>query len=934
MIYYNKLRNGKKGNEKNMGIIRKIFKSYSEKEVKRVMPIVDKINGLEEEISKLTDEQLKNKTNEFKKQLEEGKTLDDILPEAFAVVREAAKRVLGMRHFDVQLIGGIILHQGRIAEMKTGEGKTLVATLPVYLNALTGKGVHVITVNDYLAKRDSEWMGKLYKFLGLSVGLVIAGMEPKQKQEAYACDITYGTNNEFGFDYLRDNMVIYKNQLVQRGLNYAIVDEIDSILIDEARTPLIISGRANQSSDLYKKANDFVKRLTPKVIIEEDVKDENQAEDNEKYDYIVDLKAKSASLTQKGIKKAEEEFRLENFNDIENSTLVHHVNQALRAHGVMKRDIDYIVKDGEVLIVDEFTGRIMYGRRYNNGLHQAIEAKEGVKIADESKTLATITFQNYFRMYDKLSGMTGTAMTEEAEFEEIYNLDVVAIPTNKPMIRNDQNDVIYKNEKAKFNAIVQSIKESHEKGQPVLVGTVSIEKSEKLSRILKKEGIKHEVLNAKFHEKEAEIIAQAGKFGAVTIATNMAGRGTDIMLGGNSEFLAKQEMKKNKVPENLIEESNTYYETDEQDILRAREEFQKLEKKYEEEIKEEKEKVIAAGGLKIIGTERHESRRIDNQLRGRSGRQGDPGESKFYIGLDDDLMKIFGGDMITKVYNTIGMDENVPIENKLISNAVESAQKKVEGRNFSIRKNVLKYDDVMNAQREIIYKQRREVLDGENLKDNILNMIKTLAEEVVLTYFSSEEEVSIEALDTDIRNTFGIEMVDFIKENSKNSNVIIAKLQELALAKYEEKEQDIGNDDLRELERVVMLKVVDQKWMDHIDAMDELKDGIGLRAYGQQDPVVKYRIEGMDMFEEMVLDIKHDVVKILMNLRKQEDVKREEAAKITGAALQAINSLDNGEQIKSEVNKTVVNEGPKVGRNDPCPCGSGKKYKNCCGKNA
>ncbi len=916
-----------------MGIFRKIFKSYSEKEVKRVMPIVEQINGLEEEISKLTDEQLKNKTNEFKKQLEEGKTLDDILPEAFAVVREASKRVLGMRHFDVQLIGGIILHQGRIAEMKTGEGKTLVATLPVYLNALTGEGVHVITVNDYLAKRDSEWMGKLYKFLGLSVGLVIAGMEPKQKQEAYACDITYGTNNEFGFDYLRDNMVIYQNQLVQRGLSYAIVDEIDSILIDEARTPLIISGRANQSSDLYKKANDFVKRLTPKVIVEEDVKDEAQAEDNEKYDYIVDLKAKSASLTQKGIKKAEETFRLENFNDIENSTLVHHVNQALRAHGVMKKDIDYIVKDGEVLIVDEFTGRIMYGRRYNNGLHQAIEAKEGVKIADESKTLATITFQNYFRMYDKLSGMTGTAMTEEAEFEEIYNLDVVAIPTNRPMIRNDQNDVIYKNENAKFNAIVQSIKESHEKGQPVLVGTVSIEKSEKLSRILKKEGIKHEVLNAKFHEKEAEIIAQAGKFGAVTIATNMAGRGTDIMLGGNSEFLAKQEMKKNKVPENLIEESNTYYETDEQDILRAREEFKKLEKKYDEEIKEEKEKVIAAGGLKIIGTERHESRRIDNQLRGRSGRQGDPGESKFYIGLDDDLMKIFGGDMITKVYNKIGMDENVPIENKMISNAVESAQRKVEGRNFSTRKNVLKYDDVMNAQREIIYKQRREVLDGENLKDNILTMIKSLAEEVVLTYFASEEEVSIEALDTDIRNTFGIEMVDFIKENSKDSNAIIEKLQELALAKYDEKEQEIGNDDLRELERVVMLKVVDQKWMDHIDAMDELKDGIGLRAYGQQDPVVKYRIEGMDMFEEMVLDIKHDVVKILMNLRKQEDVKREEAAKITGAALQAINSLDNGEQIKTEVNKTVVNEGPKVGRNDPCPCGSGKKYKNCCGKN-
>ena len=915
-----------------MGIFNKIFKSYSEKEVKRVMPIVEKINGLEEEISKLTDEELKNKTNIFKKELEEGKTLDDLLPEAFAVVREASKRVLGMRHFDVQLIGGIILHQGRIAEMKTGEGKTLVATLPVYLNALTGKGVHVVTVNDYLAKRDSEWMGKLYKFLGLSVGLVIAGMNPKEKQEAYACDITYGTNNEFGFDYLRDNMVIYKNQLVQRGLNYAIVDEIDSILIDEARTPLIISGRANQSSDLYKKANDFVKRLTPKVIVEEDVKDEAQAEDNEKYDYIVDLKAKSASLTQKGIKKAEEEFHLENFNDIENSTLVHHVNQALRAHGVMKRDIDYIVKDGEVLIVDEFTGRIMYGRRYNNGLHQAIEAKEGVKIADESKTLATITFQNYFRMYDKLSGMTGTAMTEEAEFEEIYNLDVIEIPTNKPMIRDDQNDVIYKNENAKFNAIVESIKASHEKGQPVLVGTVSIEKSEKLSRILKKEGIKHEVLNAKFHEKEAEIVAQAGKFGAVTIATNMAGRGTDIMLGGNSEYLAKQEMKKNKVPENLIEESNTYYETDDQDILRAREEFKKLEKKYDEEIKEEKEKVIAAGGLKIIGTERHESRRIDNQLRGRSGRQGDPGESKFYIGLDDDLMKIFGGDMITKVYNTMGMDENVPIENKLISNAVESAQKKVEGRNFSIRKNVLKYDDVMNAQREIIYEQRREVLDGENLKDNILNMIKSLSEEVVLTYFAGEGEANVEALDMDIQNTFGIEMSDFIKEHAKDSKAIIEKLQQAALDKYTAKEEDIGSEDLRELERVVMLKVVDQKWMDHIDAMDELKDGIGLRAYGQQDPVVKYRIEGMDMFEEMVLDIKHDVVKILMNLRKQEEVKREEAAKITGAALQAINSLDNGEQIKSEVNRTVVNEGPKVGRNDLCPCGSGKKYKNCCGK--
>ena len=918
-----------------MGIFSKIFKNYSEKEVKRIMPIVAQINGLEEKMSKLTDEQLKNKTNELKKQLEEGKTLDDILPEAFATIREASKRVLGMRHFDVQLIGGIILHQGRIAEMKTGEGKTLVATLPVYLNALTGKGVHVITVNDYLAKRDSEWMGKLYKFLGLSVGLVIAGMEPKEKQQAYACDITYGTNNEFGFDYLRDNMVIYKNQLVQRGLNYAIVDEIDSILIDEARTPLIISGRANQSSDMYKKANDFVKRLKAKIIVEEDVKDKEQADDNEKYDYIVDLKAKSASLTQKGIKKAEEEFRLENFNDIENSTLVHHVNQALRAHGIMKRDIDYIVKDGEVLIVDEFTGRIMYGRRYNNGLHQAIEAKEGVKIADESKTLATITFQNYFRMYDKLSGMTGTAMTEEAEFEEIYNLDVISIPTNKPMIRQDQNDAIYKNENAKFNAIVQSIKESHAKGQPVLVGTVSIEKSEKLSKILSREGIKHEVLNAKFHEKEAEIIAQAGKFGAVTIATNMAGRGTDIMLGGNSEYLAKQEMKRNKIPEELIEQANTFYETDNQDILNAREQFKKLEKKFDEEIKEEKEKVLNAGGLKIIGTERHESRRIDNQLRGRSGRQGDPGESKFYIGLDDDLMKIFGGDMITKVYNTIGMDENIPIENKIISNAVESAQKKVEGRNFSIRKNVLKYDDVMNAQREIIYKQRRQVLDGENLKDSILNMINSLAEEVVSSYFANDEEANVEALNTDIRNTFGIDMEDFIKENSKDSNSIVEKLKEIANAKYAEKEKDIGSNELRELERVVMLKVVDQKWMDHIDAMDELKNGIGLRAYGQQDPVVKYRIEGMDMFDEMVFDIKHDVVKLLMNLRKQEEVKREEAVKITGAALQNLQGLDNDQKrVKSEVNRTVVNKGPQIGRNEPCPCGSGKKYKNCCGKNA
>ncbi|MED9923804.1 MAG: preprotein translocase subunit SecA [Clostridia bacterium] len=917
-----------------MSVLNKIFKSYSEKEVKRVKPIVNKINGLEEEMTKLTDNELRAKTEYFKGQLKEGKTLDDILPEAFAVVREASKRVLGMRHFDVQLIGGIILHQGRIAEMKTGEGKTLVATLPVYLNALEGKGVHVITVNDYLAKRDSEWMGKLYKFLGLSVGLVIAGMEPKEKQEAYNADITYGTNNEFGFDYLRDNMVIYKDQLVQRGLHYAIIDEIDSILIDEARTPLIISGRANESSDLYKKAENFVSRLTPKVIVEEDVKDFDQAEDNEKYDYIVDLKAKSASLTQKGIKKAEDAFGLENFNDLENSTLVHHVNQALRAHGIMKKDIDYIVKDGEVLIVDEFTGRIMYGRRYNNGLHQAIEAKEHVKIADESKTLATITFQNLFRMYDKLSGMTGTAMTEEAEFEEIYNLDVVAIPTNKPMVRKDENDVIYKNENAKYKAIVESIKESHEKGQPVLVGTVSIEKSEKLSKLLKKEGITHEVLNAKYHEKEAEIIAQAGKFKAVTIATNMAGRGTDIMLGGNSEFLAKEEMRKNKVSADLIEEANTYYETDNKEILEAREQFKKLVKKYDEQIKEEKQKVIDAGGLKIIGTERHESRRIDNQLRGRSGRQGDVGESKFYIGLDDDLMKIFGGDTITKVYNTLGADENMPIESRIISNAVENAQKKVEGRNFSIRKNVLKYDDVMNAQREIIYKQRREVLDGENIHDSIINMIEFVADNIPTMFVEGQTgELNIESLNTEIINVFGIDMLDYIKQNKNDAEKIAEQLKKLALEIYSKKEEEITSEQMRELERVVMLKVVDEKWMNHIDSMDELKNGIGLRAYGQKDPVVQYRLEGFDMFDEMINDIKFDVTKILMHIRQQGEVKRQETVKITGEALEAIHSVDGGSKIGTDVDRTVRNEGPKVGRNDPCPCGSGKKYKQCCGRN-
>ena len=912
-----------------------LFKTYSEKEVKRIMPIVRKINELEPDMEKLSDSELRGKTDELKKKLQEGKTLDDILPEAFAVVREASKRVLGMRHFDVQLIGGIILHQGRIAEMKTGEGKTLVATLPVYLNALTGKGVHVVTVNDYLAKRDSEWMGKVYKFLGLTVGLVIAGMEPHEKRQAYACDVTYGTNNEFGFDYLRDNMVIYKDQLVQRELNYAIVDEIDSILIDEARTPLIISGRGEQSSDLYKKANSFVTKLTPKVIVEEDVKDFEQAEDNENYDYIVDLKAKSASLTQKGIKKAEKEFGLENFNDIENSELVHNVNQALRAHGIMKKDIDYIVKDGEVLIVDEFTGRIMYGRRYNNGLHQAIEAKEHVKIADESKTLATITFQNYFRMYDKLSGMTGTAMTEEAEFEDIYKLDVIEIPTNKPMLRKDGHDIIYKNEPAKFRAVIKDIKESHQKGQPVLVGTVSIEKSEKLSKLLDKEGIKHTVLNAKFHEKEAEIVAQAGKFGAVTIATNMAGRGTDIMLGGNSEFLAKQEMRRQRYTLDQIEQANAFNETSDETVIEARNKFKELKDKFDEEIKEEKEKVIAAGGLKIIGTERHESRRIDNQLRGRSGRQGDPGESRFYIGLDDDLMKIFGGDMIAKVYDNLKVDEDMPIENKMISKTVERAQKRVEGRNFSIRKNVLQYDDVMNAQREIIYKQRRQVLDGENMKENVFNMIDTLAEEMVNGY-ATEDGVNAESLMSEVEATYGISKLESLSEAKLNTQNVISELQEKAHKIYDEKEEEFGSDNLRELERVVMLKIVDERWMDHIDAMDELKDGIGLQAYGQKDPVVQYRIEGFDMFDQMIADIKLNVVKILMNARKREGAPaRKESVKITseGREEATLNLSENTAPSASSGPKTpYVKKDVEVGRNDPCPCGSGKKYKNCCGK--
>ena len=911
----------------------KLFKGYSEKEVKRVMPIVQKINSFEVVISELTDEELKAKTEYFKELLAEGQKLDDILPEAFAVVREASKRVTGLRHFDVQLIGGIILHQGRIAEMRTGEGKTLVATLPAYLNALTGKGVHVITVNDYLAKRDSEWMGKIYSFLGLTVGLVIADMKPNEKQKAYNCDITYGTNNEFGFDYLRDNMVIYKDQLVQRPLNYAIVDEIDSILIDEARTPLIISGRANQASDIYKKADRFVAKLEARTIIEEDVKDEEQAAENEKYDYVIDLKAKSASLTAKGIEKAEKEFELENLNDLNNSELVHAINQALRAHGIMKKDVDYIVKSGEVLIVDEFTGRIMYGRRYNNGLHQAIEAKEHVKVADESKTLANITFQNYFRMYEKLSGMTGTAMTEEQEFEEIYKLDVIEIPTNKPIQRKDLPDIIYKNETGKFNAVIEDIKKSYEKGQPVLVGTVSIDKSERLSKLLDKAKIPHQVLNAKYHEKEAEIIAQAGKYKAVTIATNMAGRGTDIILGGNSEYLAKTDMRKKYTFEE-IEEATAYNETDDEKILARREEFRNLVRNYDKGIENEKQKVIEAGGLKIIGTERHESRRIDNQLRGRSGRQGDPGESRFYISLDDDLMKIFGGSIITKVYNKIGVSDDMPIESRILTKTVESSQKKVEGRNFSIRKNVLQYDDVMNKQRVIIYKQRREVLDGESLSTEIGNMIDAVVNTIVPQYIT-EESKDIEGLKKEIFTEFGIESLDILKQEKFEAEDVIKELSEKAHNIYNTKSEKFG-ESMRELERVITLKIVDEKWMEHIDNMDELKNGVGLRAYAQKDPVVVYRMEGFDMFDEMVYDIQYDVVKLLMHVtERDEGAQRQQTSEITSAKLQETSAIElvDGKISPKEggIDKTIRNEEPKVGRNDPCPCGSGKKYKNCCG---
>jgi preprotein translocase subunit SecA len=906
-------------------LFEKIFGSYSERELKRIMPIVAKIEALEDSMKGLSDSQLKAKTSEFKERLSKGETADDILPEAFAVVREASRRVLGMRHFTVQLVGGVVLYQGRIAEMKTGEGKTLVATLPAYLIALTGGGVHIVTVNDYLAKRDSEWMGKLYNFLGLSVGLIVHGIENSQRRDAYAADVTYGTNNEFGFDYLRDNMVIYKEQKVQRGHNFAIVDEVDSILIDEARTPLIISGPGDKSTALYETADKFARGLKYIKIKESDDK---QHDDNIEADYIVDEKARTATLTERGIKKAEEFFGLENLSDPENLTISHHINQAIRAHGIMRRDIDYVVKDGEVIIVDEFTGRLMFGRRYSEGLHQAIEAKEKVKVERESKTLATITFQNYFRLYKKLSGMTGTARTEEREFQEIYKLDVIEIPTNMPLARVDLPDAVYKNERGKFQAIINQIKECHEKGQPVLVGTITIEKSEALSAALKKNGIPHEVLNAKFHEKEAEIIAQAGKKGAVTIATNMAGRGTDIMLGGNAEHMAKRDMAKMGYSPELINEATSFAETQDEEILEARATFKKLFEKHKAAVEEERGEVIKAGGLFILGTERHESRRIDNQLRGRSGRQGDVGASKFFISLEDDLMRLFGSERLMNMVETLGLEEDQPIEAKMLTNAIESAQKKVEGRNFDIRKHVLQYDDVMNQQRELIYAQRDKVLEGESLRDNIISMIDSVVEKIVSSTAGDArhgEDFSWETMSLLMMEYFGLRLE--IDQN-KRKEMLTEELRELisnaAHEKYEEKEQEFGAESMRELERVVLLKVVDNKWMDHIDAMDQLRAGIGLRAYAQRDPVIEFKFEGMDMFDEMVAAIKEDTVKHIFHARLAKDIKREQVAQPT----QAIHGESGSTGAKG---KTVV-KGKKVGRNDPCPCGSGKKYKKCCGQ--
>ncbi len=908
-----------------MSFLTKIFGDYSTKELKRIQPLKEKVLSLEEEFGKLTDAQLQAKTPEFKERLAKGETLDDILPEAFAACREASWRVLGMKHFPVQILGGIVLHQGRIAEMKTGEGKTLVATLPAYLNALSGKGVHIVTVNDYLARRDSEWMGKVYRFMGLTVGLIIHGADHDEKKAAYDADITYGTNNEMGFDYLRDNMVPYKEMRVQRGHNFAVVDEVDSILIDEARTPLIISGRGDRSSDLYKRADDFVRTLREKRIKELDSKQEIEEVADENVDFIVDEKARTATFTKQGIAKAESFFNLDNLMDAENLTLQHHLNQALKARGVMKRDVDYVVKDGQILIVDEFTGRIMLGRRYNEGLHQAIEAKEGVNIRSESKTLATITFQNYFRLYTKLSGMTGTAMTEETEFQEIYGLDVIAVPTNKPLIRNDMPDVLYKTENAKFAAIIDLIKECHEKGQPVLVGTINIEKSEQLSKVLKRNGIAHNVLNAKYHDKEAEIVAQAGKFGAVTIATNMAGRGTDIILGGNAEYLAKAEMRKMEgMTEELIAEATGFAETDNEEILEARKIYTELEAKFKDEISGEAEQVRAAGGLFIIGTSRHESRRIDNQLRGRAGRQGDPGTSRFFLSAEDDIIRLFAGDRFFNILDTFKSVGDLPLDAKMFSKTIENAQSKVESNNFAVRKNVLKYDDVMNIQRGVIYKQRNQVLDGVDLDTTVRKMIIDSISDAVSFYCpksNNAEDWNI----TGLKSKYAWLLGENELESETDSSVILDQMLSLAEAKLDSQKEKYGEQMLKALEHKALIENVDMRWMDHIDAMDQLKRSAGLKAYGQKDPVLAFREEGSDMFEEMITNIREGTVQFVLCavLKSEEDVKREQKMKPT--------EISGGDG--SEKNRPVK-KGEKVGRNDPCPCGSGLKYKKCCGKNA
>ena len=909
-----------------MGLITKLFGTYSDRELKAIYPIVDKIEALEPQFQALTDQQLAAKTAEFKGRLAQGETLDDLLPEAFAAVREASVRVLGLRPYRVQLVGGVVLHQGRIAEMKTGEGKTLVATLPAYLNALTGQGVHIVTVNDYLAKRDSEWMGKVYRFMGLSVGLIIHDLDKEARQKAYAADITYGTNNEMGFDYLRDNMALYGKELVQRGHNFAIVDEVDSILIDEARTPLIISGTGEKSTQMYDMAEMFVRPLKKLVIAETDEKAEEDVDLDA--DYVVDEKARTATLTARGVKKAEEFFHVENLSDPENSTLAHHINQAIKAHGVMKRDIDYVLKDGQVVIVDEFTGRLMFGRRYSEGLHQAIEAKERVKVERESKTLATITFQNYFRLYNKLSGMTGTALTEEEEFGTIYKLDIVEIPTNRPLARQDDADVVYKTEDAKYRAVIEQIKACHAKGQPVLVGTVSIEKNEHLSKLLQKAGIKHNLLNAKNHEREAEIVAQAGKLGAVTVATNMAGRGTDIMLGGNAEFMAKNDLRKAGLTDELIAEATGYAETDNQEILDARTLFAESLAKHKAEIAGEADQVRAAGGLFIIGTERHDSRRIDNQLRGRAGRQGDPGETRFYLSLEDDLIRLFGGERITSLMDRLDLGEDVPLENKMLTRAIENAQTSVESRNFQARKSTLEYDDVMNKQREIIYGQRKQVLDGMDIKDTIAGMISTMISSTVTSAFGEQKRLDSDgcrAMMGALEGTFFPKYTFKLTPEQIQSTTAEAFIQmftDKAMEVYAAKEKEVTPPIMRELERVIMLRVVDEYWMDHIDAMQDLRQGIRLRAYAQTDPIIAYKQESLHMFEEMIDAIREETVRRLysVRLKSNDEVKRERVAS-------GITEGRGDGTVKKQPRRVQ-----KVGRNDPCPCGSGKKYKHCCGR--